>query len=303
MIKYLKLMRVHHYIKNGLLFLPLVFSGKLFVLPELAKCLSGFVVFSFACSIIYIINDIQDYEKDRLHDVKKKRPIASGEVSLRSAWITVAVLSASVILLNLLTVGFSSASWVFICIYIVLNLLYSYGLKNIPLIDITILVSGFLLRVLYGSAITNIAVSNWLYLTVMSGSFYLGLGKRRNEIQKQNGGTRAVLKYYSHSFLDKNMHMCLTLTVVFYSLWCVDPNTIARLSSTNIIWTVPLVLLIIMKYSLNMEGSSYGDPVDVILGDKVLMLLIALYALITLIIIYHSPVISLWSHLNRMLLG
>ena len=153
--------------------------------------------------------------------------------------------------------------------------------------DIAILVSGFLLRVLYGSEIMGIEISNWLYLTVISMSFYLGLGKRRNELVKSTEGTtRKVLQFYNHSFLDKNMYMCLALTITFYSLWSVDPLTISRIGNSNLFWTVPLVILICMKYSLTIEGNSDGDPVEVVFRDKTLLALILFFGVITMGIIY-----------------
>lgn len=286
MKKYLKLMRVHHYLKNVLIFLPLVFSQNLFNLVLLKKTILGFLSFSILSSIVYIINDIQDVEKDRKHPTKCKRPIASGAVSVREAYLLAIIIAVVGIILNYFACGFSILGWVFVLLYIGLNFAYSMGLKNLPIIDITILVSGFLLRVLYGSAITSIEVSNWLYLTVISMSFYLGLGKRRNELNTQGSKSRKVLKFYNHNFLDKNMYMCLGLTIVFYSLWCVDSTTIARYSNNNIVWTVPLVMLICMKYSLNVEGESDGDPVSVLLKDKILMGMAFLYAIIVLLIIY-----------------
>ena len=144
------------------------------------------------------------------------------------------------------------------------------------------MVSGFLIRVLYGSNITNIEVSNWLYLTIISASFYMGLGKRRNElkVQEKVGNTRNVLKYYNKEFLDKNMYMCLCMTIIFYSLWFQDLN------SKYIMWTIPIVLLICMKYSLNIESNSSGDPVEVLLKDKVLILLIGIYAIAIFLTLY-----------------
>ena len=235
---------------------------------------------------MYIINDIQDVEKDRKHPTKCKRPIASGAVSVREAYLLAIIIAVVGIILNYFACGFSILWLVIVLLYIGLNFAYSMWLKNLPIIDITILVSGFLLRVLYGSAITSIEVSNWLYLTVISMSFYLGLGKRRNELNTQGSKSRKVLKFYNHNFLDKNMYMCLGLTIVFYSLWCVDSTTIARYSNNNIVWTVPLVMLICMKYSLNVEGESDGDPVSVLLKDKILMGMAFLYAIIVLLIIY-----------------
>ena len=286
MKNYLKLMRVHHYLKNVLIFLPLVFSQNLFDLTLLKKTILGFFAFSILSSIVYIINDIQDVEKDRKHPTKCKRPIASGAVSVKEAYILAVVIAVIGITLNYFACGVNLLGWGFVLLYVGLNFAYSMGLKNLPIIDITILVSGFLIRVLYGSAVTAIEVSNWLYLTVISMSFYLGLGKRRNELDAQGSKSRKVLKFYNHDFLDKNMYMCLGLTIVFYSLWCVDSTTIERYSNSNIVWTVPLVMLICMKYSLNVEGNSDGDPVSVLLKDKILMGMVFLYVLIVLLIIY-----------------
>lgn len=286
MRNYLKLMRIHHYLKNVLIFLPLVFSQNLFNINLLSKTIFGFFSFSILSSIVYVINDIQDVEKDRRHSTKCKRPIASGAVSIKEAYILAIVIAVVGISLNYFACGFNVGAWIFVIMYLGFNLAYSMGLKNLPIIDITILVSGFLLRVLYGSAITSIEVSNWLYLTVIAMSFYLGLGKRRNELKTEGSKSRKVLKYYNHDFLDKNMYMCLGLTIVFYSLWCVDPTTIARYPKSNLVWTVPLVMIICMKYSLNVEGESDGDPVSVLLKDKILIGLTLLYIIIVLLIIY-----------------
>lgn len=286
MKKYLKLMRIHHYLKNALIFLPLIFSRKLLEPKALLVSIFGLIAFSFLASVVYIINDIQDVENDRKHEVKRNRPIASGEVSIKAAWVLVAVLVFLSIVFNYLAAGKNLYAWIFIALYALLNVLYSFGAKDIPILDVTILVSGFVLRVLYGATIVSVVLSNWLYLTVLSMAFYLALGKRRNEIEKQGTNARGVLRYYNHNFLDKNMYMCLTLTIIFYALWCVDPHTIATHSNGNIVWTVPLVLIICMKYSLNIEGNSQGDPVDVLLHDKILMFLIFIYGLITFAIIY-----------------
>ena len=286
MKNYLKLMRVHHYLKNVLIFLPLVFSQNLFNIDLLSKTIFGVLAFSILSSIIYVINDIQDVEKDRQHPTKCKRPIASGAISVREAYILACIIAIVGIGLNYMACGLNVKAWVFAIMYVGFNFVYSMGFKNLPIMDITILVSGFLLRVLYGSAITSINVSNWLYLTVIAMSFYLGLGKRRNELKTQGSKSRKVLKYYTHDFLDKNMYMCLGLTIVFYSLWCVDPSTVSRYPRGNLVWTVPLVMIICMKYSLNVEGESDGDPVSVLLKDKILIGLTLLYIIIVLLIIY-----------------
>ncbi|MGD9156140.1 MAG: UbiA prenyltransferase family protein [Bacillota bacterium] len=290
MKSYLKLMRIHHYLKNILIFLPLIFSGLLLTGESLIRCILGFILFSMATSIVYIINDIKDVENDRKHVIKCNRPIASGEVSIQSAWTLVLILLLSLVAIIYFLFGELSVAWFYIGIYVAVNLAYSFGLKNKPIVDIAILASGFLLRVLYGSALINVKISYWLYLSVIAVSFYLSLGKRRNEILGQGNNARPVLKYYNHNFLDKNMYVSLALAIVFYSLWCVDPNTIARYSNAHIVWTVPMVMLICMKYSLVIEGASIGDPVEVLLCDKILMVLVIIYSLITFLIIYQKPI-------------
>lgn len=285
MKKYLKLMRVHHYIKNLLIFAAIACSGNFFVAGKLLSAVLGFFSFCMVSSVIYIINDINDVEKDRKHPTKKDRPIASGAVSVKSAIILAIILGIICIFCNIPI--FSWKSFLLVGLYFVLNLGYSMGLKDIPIVDLTILVSGFLIRVLYGSFITGITISNWLYLTVIAGAFYFSLGKRRNELKKVSSGkTRKVLQAYSENFLDKNMYMCLTLTNAFYALWTMDKNTIAHYGSEYLIFTVPMVLLITMKYSMNIEGDSDGDPVEVLIHDKILIGLCLIFALTMFLILY-----------------
>ena len=174
----------------------------------------------------------------------------------------------------------------FIALYFVINVLYSIKLKNYPIVDVTILASGFLLRLLFGASIENIEVSSWLYLTVLTLSFYLGLGKRRNELSRQSDSTRKVLKYYNYEFLDKTIYMFMAIAIVFYSLWCVDPITSQRISSDKIIWSVPLVIIILLRYSFIVEGDSDGDPAEVLLKDKPLIFLALLYFAFVLSLIY-----------------
>lgn len=281
---YIKLMRPHHYIKNFLVFAALACSGQLFDPKKLFAGFAGFVAFCMISSVVYIINDIRDVEKDRMHPTKCKRPIAAGTVSVKNAWILAGVLLVIAIACNFLT--FHGIATALLGLYLVLNLAYSFGLKNIPLVDVTILVAGFLIRILYGAFVTGIVISNWLYLTVIALAFYFGLGKRRNELKHiSDGQTRKVLKAYPISFLDKNMGMCLTLANVFYALWSMDENTVASYGS-YLVFTVPIVLLITMKYSLNVEGESDGDPVEVLLHDKILLVLCVLYIAAMFLILY-----------------
>lgn len=283
-MSYIKLMRPKHYIKNFLVFLPLLFSGMFFDKNNILTCLLGFICFSLLASTIYIINDIKDKDKDKMHKTKCNRPIASGKVSVKNA-IIVDILLITIIVLICILGNFNALSISLALLYFILNLIYSFGAKNIPILDIIILVSGFFIRVLFGATLLNITVSNWLYLTVIAISFYLGLGKRRNEIIKSGVNYRKVLKYYNKDFLDKNMYMCLTMTIVFYSLWTTD-SVIVLKNNNLLIWTVPLIIIIAMKYSMNIEGDSDGDPVEVIMKDKVLIALGLIYMISLFVILY-----------------
>ncbi len=282
MKNYLKLIRVKHWLKNGLIFLPIFFSINILNLNLLLTTFLAFLAFSLCCSIVYVINDINDIEKDKKHPAKKNRPLASGAISVKNAYITILVISFLALGMITLIYLYTKSIYVVIIpiIYIIMNILYSTWLKNIPIIDVVIIVIGFLLRVIYGGIVIDVEVSKWLYLMIIFGSFYLGFGKRRNEIIKNGEKSRAVLKLYNKDFLDKNMYVSLTLAVVAYTLWCVDPATTARIGNDYIFWTIPILIIILQLYSLNIEGNSHGDPIEVILNDKKLLITAIIYVLV-----------------------
>lgn len=281
-MKYLKLMRVKHYLKNFLIFLPIIFSKNFFDLDILIKTIVGFVAFSIVSSIIYILNDLKDIEKDKKHPIKKNRPLASGAVSKKSAIFLMIILFITVILVLMISNLLFNKGNVLLLIYFIINILYSLGLKNVPLLDITILSFGFVLRVLYGGFIISIPVSSWLFLTILSVSFYMALGKRKNELVKmKDSKTRNVLKYYSKEYLEKNMYMFLTLAIVFYSLW----STLG-VSTDLFQYSIVFVILILMKYNMDIEKDNFGDPVDVIFGDKILISITLIYAIFCFFALY-----------------
>ena len=282
-VNYIRLLRVKHYIKNIIIFLPLVFSKKLFDPVLLTAAICGFAAFSFAASAIYVINDIRDAEKDRTHPTKCRRPIASGAVQKKGAGIAAIGLLILSLVMNYFSSGTELASFGILMGYFVMNLLYSFGLKKIPLVDVTILAAGFLLRLFYGAAITDISLSTWLCLTTVAASFYLGFGKRKGEFLLETTNKRDVLNSYSYAFLDKSMSMCMTLALVFYSLWTLD---VSYVYGTATIWTVPFLLLIVLRYNFNIEKHLDGDPTEAIWGDPILLVMILIYAVVMFLVLY-----------------
>lgn len=235
-------------------------------------------------SIVYIINDIKDADKDKKHEVKRNRPIASSRVSKKAALVFAVCLSVMMEVLILVICGnFLNLENLILLIYLSINIAYSFGLKDKPIVDVILLASGFVLRVIFGAVLSNCMISQWFYVTIMMFSLYMGLGKRRNELRKVNDGeTRQVLKYYTDGFLSRNMLLCATLGMVFYSFW----SAIVVPQKEYMIWTLPLVIAIFMRYELDLEQNNFGDPVDVILSDKLLIGLAFVYGCIVFGLIY-----------------
>ena len=278
---YARLLRLPHWIKNILVFVPLFFNMNLFDRPALAAVSLAFGCFCLLSSIIYIINDLRDIGKDRRHSTKCQRPLASGVIPPGHALTALVLLTAALTGLFALTARESGADSMraagLLALYAALNTGYSLGLKNIPIADVTILASGYVIRVLFGAVIINVEVSIWLYLVITMGAYYLGLGKRRNELSGGEKETRAVMRFYSHSFLDKNMYVSQALCLVFYALWSIDPATVKKFNTGAFVYTIPLIFVILLKYSLSVETGSDGDPAPVLLHDRTLILLCAAY--------------------------
>ena len=275
MKKNLQLIRDKHWIKNILIFIPLICSG-LLTYNNLLLCICGFFAFNFVSSFIYIINDIKDIEKDKLHPRKKERPLASGKIKKKTAIIIAIIMVILAITINsVIMKSIFNIPLIFLIAYIIINIFYSCGFKNIAIVDIVLLATGFVLRIYYGASIIGIEVSNWLFLTIMSASLFLGLGKRKKELIN-NKESRKVLKEYNEAFLDKFQYLCLTLTIVFYSLWTIEQD-IKYLS-----FSIPILIIIFMKYSLNIEKNNEGDPTTILYQDKILLLLCFVYGIIML---------------------
>lgn len=286
MKKYFDLLRIKHYVKNVLIFVPIFFGGMLFEQKLIWKYVTGFLVFCMTASSVYIVNDLRDCKHDIKHLDKRKRPIASGKISPKTAvgW-AIGLFTLSLFVIYSCRINKTCLVW--LIVYYILNLIYSFGGKNIPILDVMILASGFVIRILYGAGLAAIQVSGWLYLTIWAIALYMGLGKRRNEIYRQKGReTRAVLRFYSDTYLNDMMHMCLSIAVVFYSLWSANISNHSNVPEQMIL-TLPLIFAFVMRYEMQLENSdSSGDPVQVLLSDKILILLGGIYILFALAVIY-----------------
>ena len=285
----IKLLRIKHYVKNILIFLPLFFSGLLSDFQSIFNSIIGFIAFCFMASFVYIVNDIADVNNDRKHTKKRKRPIACYMIKRYEAIIYAILLFALSVGITYFTFGFNILIYIILIGYAVINLLYSFILKNIPIVDSFMLALCYLLRIFWGGVIIGTTVSKWLYLTVLCGALFMGFGKRRNEIKHQKDSTRKVNKYYNYNFLDKNLYICLAMSLVFYSLWAIDFKGYGEGSFNRIILlaTIPFVYFIMMRYSLDIEqNDNNGDPIDVLLKDFVLIFACVVFVALIVISVY-----------------
>lgn len=273
-----KEMRVKSWLKNLFVFFPIIFSLEMFETERLVQAVILTLAFCFVSSAIYILNDINDAENDRKHEEKKNRPIASGLFPMPLAWVLMA-------LLMLLGIGMSF--WVnyyallAVVVYIAINVLYSVWLKSKAIVDCFCIAAGFVLRVLAGGTIVEEGVSGWMFLTVISLSLFMAFGKRRGEMRTYSDAeTRDVLGNYEMQFLNGAIFMCAGLTMVFYSLWSISQKS-------NLVYTVPIVMFIVMRYLLLVfKCRSDADPTNLILSDKTLLISCGIYALIIVAMLY-----------------
>lgn len=282
----LELFRLHHWCKNLLIFFPIFFDGQLLHADAFGAAAWTFLAFSLTASGIYCRNDVQDVASDRCHSTKCRRPIASGRVSVAEGRFWATILPLAGLALTALTAQRPLAAVLILGGYWLMNICYSAGLKNLALVDIAILSAGFLLRLYAGAIACGIAISHWLYLTVLAASLALALGKRLKELMRERAGTRSVLERYSADFLSQYMTITWTLTLVFYSLWALSDDTARHLGTDKMIWSVPLVFFILMRYGLKINGGADGDPVSVLLGDLPLLLMVAGLFALTFVLIY-----------------
>ena len=285
MIKeYLNLFRIHQWIKNVFIFVPLVFSKNLFNFDLLLIVTAGFLEFCLASSLVYVINDIIDIESDKQHPVKKKRPLASGKISKKAAVYSIIVLLIVIIALHPL---FDHLFDILLLSYILLNIFYSIKLKNIVIIDIFSIATGFMIRIISGAVVINVEISSWLILTTMFISLFLGVMKRRSELALANTSTRKVLAEYSFTFSDQMATIAAAGVIICYALYSVAARTVTIFGTDRLIFTTPFVVFGIFRYMYLVYMNAKGENTSKILvSDLPMIINVLLYILFSVLIIY-----------------
>jgi decaprenyl-phosphate phosphoribosyltransferase len=247
MTEFLKLLRVEQWVKNAFVFIPIVFSGNLFEVDKLLLTILSFFIFSLTASCIYIINDYKDIASDKNHPKKKFRPLASGAVSKKQAIILLSILLITTIVV--LSLVANVATIYVITGYFILNLLYTFKLKSIAILDVTIISLGFVLRVLVGGSMTGIEVSQWTILLTFTLALVLALGKRRGELVNDEtlGLTRKSLQGYNLEFINVALSISCVLVIVSYMMFTLAEETQSRFH-TQIFYTVLFVILGILRF-------------------------------------------------------
>lgn len=281
-----KLMRPHHYLKNGFVLLGPLFSQQ-WDMVTLGQGMLVFLTFCCMASAVYVLNDIMDCEADRAHPAKCRRPLPSGAIPLGAAKRILGVLAVLSIGLSLLVSG-----WVtlFVLTYFIINLLYSCRLKHVVILDVFLISSGFMLRILAGTVGLGIDPSAWLLLCGLMLTLFLGFAKRRAELLmlesvqgSDNALTRRVLDDYSPAMLEQFLAVTAACTVIAYGLYTVSPQTVAAHGSDNLIYTLPFVVYGIFRYLFLLHRHAGGnDAARDLLQDRHMLVTVAAWVAVTL---------------------
>jgi 4-hydroxybenzoate polyprenyltransferase len=284
----LKTMRLRQWTKNGFIFFALVFDKQLFLREPFLRTLEGFFLFCLISSAVYLLNDIFDIEADRRHPEKKNRPLASGRLSIGAAWGAAAgLIVISLPLGYLLKPGFA----LYLAAYLLINLFYSRWLKHVPILDVLIVSSGFVLRVGAGVALITVErFSPWLYVITVLFSLYMGFGKRRAEmslLETGAGSHRKVLDGYTIPLLDQYITIVSGTTIVAYALYTFSAPNLP--GNHSMMLTIPFVVYGIFRYlQLIQSGTAAGAPDEVALKDRPLQATVLLWVITVLVIFYFA---------------
>lgn len=280
-------MRPAQWIKNLFIFAALIFSQKFLDFSLVLKTGAAFLLFCFLSSSVYILNDLLDIEEDKIHPKKSKRPIASGKISKNEAIsLFIALSIISLFLAFWLNEYFFIASLT----YFVLQLAYSIKLKHVVIVDVFIIASGFVIRVVAGGLVIGVAISSWLLICSMLLALFLAMSKRRHEIvilEDVASNHRPILREYSPYLLDQMIAVVTASTLIAYCLYTISVKTVERFGTTNLVFTVPFVLYGIFRYLYLIHQKGKGDsPESLIIRDYPLLINILLWVGTVFLILY-----------------
>jgi 4-hydroxybenzoate polyprenyltransferase len=288
MLGLIKTCRIHQWSKNFLIFAALIFSKNLSNEAYLLQTVFAFFSFCLLSSSVYLLNDVIDAEKDRLHPTKRRRPIAAGQVSKGLALVTAVCLAASSVVLAVFIEETKEFSLI-IGAYLATNICYSAFLKKVVIADIVTLAIGFLFRIKAGGAVINVSLSPWLILCTFFTAAFLTCCKRRSELSQIEGEpeARKVLADYSFQILDVLIAMTASASMMTYALYTVAEETVQGLGTTGIIYTLPVVLFGMGRYIFLVYRRKAGeDPAADILKDPGVVLAVVLWLAIAFFAVY-----------------
>jgi 4-hydroxybenzoate polyprenyltransferase len=287
---WLRALRPEQWVKNVVVFAPLVFAMRLFDARSVASSLGACVCFCAVSSAVYLINDVSDLEHDRRHPRKRLRPLAAGEIAPGAALAVAGLLGAAATLVPLaFAPGVSGA----IGAYLALNVLYSIGLKRVALVDVIAIALGFVLRTLAGAEAIGVALSSWLEICTFMVMLFLALGKRRADLAAQPvpGGAAVSASGWSVALLDQMLTVVVAATIMSYCLYTVSPDVKERLGVERLEATVPFVVYGLLRYLwLVRESDVASDPTSAVLHDRPILITAAAWALVVVLALYgHRP--------------
>lgn len=290
----IKLIRPKQWLKNGFVFAPLVFAKELFQPEPLLLTFRTFAMFCFTASMVYIINDTIDVEADRAHPKKKNRPLAAGTISIPAAYGILVVL---LILDVLLGMGMPDKFLLLLGSYFLMNLAYTFKLKEVFLLDVFIIAAGFMLRVLGGAYAISVYVSSWLILCTLFISLFLGFAKRRGEIvAMQAAGAmseRKVLQHYRLAVLDQMLTITAAGTVISYALYTVAPRTVTVFGTDKLIYTTVFVMYGVFRYMhLIHTTEAVENPAAVVSTDFPIIANVLLWIASCVVLIYFTGMVG-----------
>lgn len=263
----IKLLRPHQWIKNLFIFIPLFFAGKILKLYLLLNAFIAFIAFSLTASGIYVLNDLKDIKEDRKHPKKRFRPLASGKISKKIAFILIVLL-----LFFGLTLMFflSKSAGLILAFYVLLNIFYSFYLKYVAIIDVVVIAIGFVLRLFIGAVVTGVVLSTWIVVITFLLALFLAFAKRRDDViefEKSEVKLRKVIDGYNLIFLDISMSIMASSVIVAYIFWTVEATS--KFHSNYLYLTAFFVVLGILKYlQIAFVYQDSGSPTKVVLKNR-----------------------------------